>query len=207
MEENLNNAQEQELESQEIPQEEVQQEQQEAPKVLKIAVSTKRTRKLVESLDEMSGEYNVDGIAVITPETAFIIALSEGQYPYGGGSPDLPENDATTSNGDLDGEQRTDYLIALMELGEGTACVEAKKQGWLPSVGEWRIIKDHLGEINEKMEEVGGTPVSGEYWTSSLFSDEYAWHMDTGKGTRMYRGMATALGVRSIFSTEGYKEK
>lgn len=194
MEEQTINAQEQALETQE------------APQVLKIAVSTKRTKKLVDSLDEMSGEYNVDGIAVITPEAAFIIPLTEGQYPYGGDSLDLPENDVTTSNTELNGEERTDYLIAHMKLGEGTACVEAKKNGWLPSVGEWGIIKGNLAAINEKMAEAGGTPISGQYWTSSLFSEQYAWHLDTDKGTRMYRGMATMLNVRSIFPADGYKE-
>jgi hypothetical protein len=44
MEEQTINAQEQALETQE------------APQVLKIAVSPKRTKKLVDSLDEMSGE-------------------------------------------------------------------------------------------------------------------------------------------------------
>lgn len=219
MEEQTNKSQEQPQEPVlELPQEEAQedlQEQtqdaqeasQEAPSVVKIAVSVKGEKTLVDTLDGIGKDAHVDGIAIMDPMATIIISLTEEQLPFGGESADAPENSATTSNDELNGEERTDYLIAHMHLTEGTACVEAKKAGWLPSVGEWRVIMSHIAAVNEKLNEVGGAAISGLYWTSSLFSEQYAWNLDTDKGFRMNSGMSSVLSVRSIFSADGYVEQ
>ncbi len=180
---------------------------QEAPSVVKIAVSVKGAKILVDTLDGIGKDAHVDGIAIMDSMTAIIVSLTEEQLPFGGESADAPENSATTSNDELNGEERTDYLIAYMHLTEGTACVEAKKVGWLPSVGEWRVIMSHIAAVNEKLDEVGGAAISGLYWTSSLFSEQHAWHLDTDKGFRMNSGMSSVLSVRSIFSADGYVEQ
>lgn len=183
------------------------QEQPTAIDQIMIAITKKRSKKLVSTLEGVTGEYTIDGIAVITEEDSFIIPLTEDSYPFGTGSQDMEENDNTTSCTDLDGEERTDFLIGWLQLTDGMACVEAKKQGgWLPAAGEVNIIRRNLEAINEQLTAVGGTPISGQYWTSQLYSALYPWHFDTEKGLRMWRGMTSQLSVRAIMPVDGYSE-
>lgn len=207
--EELNNnpeQQEQQLEQQE-QQPEVLEQQEPAVKYVMLAVSNKKKRKLVEDAGSLASGDSVDGIAVVTPEASFVITLHDGVFPFGDGPSDMAENDITIGGGYLDGQERTDWLIDWFHLEAGTACVEAKNAGgWLPSVGEMEIIFSHLEEINALLEAAGGDILSGEYWTSQLYSADYPWHMDTQKGFRMWRGKPSALKVRAISGIDGYQQ-
>lgn len=185
---------------------EEQQEQQAAERIM-LAVSNKKKKKLVADAGSLASGDSVDGIAVVTPDASFLIALRDGVFPFGDGPADMAENDFTIGGGYLDGQERTDWLIEWFHLTAGTACVEAKNAGgWLPSVGEMGIVKRNLEEINALLEAAGGEVLSGQYWTSQLYSADYPWHMDTQKGFRMWRGKPSALKVRAISGIDGYEE-
>ena len=135
--------------------------QEQAVTKMLIAITKKKEKRLVPTLDGLTGDYTVDGVAVIAPEVSFAISLSDDSFPFmPGGSPDMAENVATTSNNETNGMASTEHLIELLGLEDGSACVEATKHGgWLQSVGEANVIKAHLAEINEKME--GGACKNG----------------------------------------------
>ena len=146
-------------------------------------------------------------MALITPEVSLLIALGDMTAPFGDGPADMAENDITIGGGYLDGRERTDWLIDWFHLEAGTACFDAKAAGgWLPSVGEMELIYSHLSEVNTLLEAAGGTVISGQYWTSQLYSADYPWHLDTEKGFRMYRGKPSSLKVRVVATADGYQE-
>ena len=190
------------------------QEQQDAAKVL-IALTKKQGGKkiLVPSLEGYETGYNVDGIYVSDGIHAVILSLTESQHPWGGNSVDLAEGDPLYDAGcnslqSFDGEWLTDFLIKMMHLTEGTAMVEAKKEGWLPAGGELTMIMANKDEVNSLLEIVGGEQLNSEhYWTSSKFSDERAYSYDMERGLfNLRKGNVNALAVRPVKSSAGYVE-
>lgn len=177
-----------------------------ADKVM-LAVSKGKQHKLVADAAAVPSGYAIDGVALITPDASLIIALGDMTAPFGEGPADQAENDITIGGGYLDGRERTDWLINWFKLEEGTACFDAKAAGgWLPSVGELALVHTHLEEVNALLKAAGGTVISGQYWTSQLYSADYPWHLDTEKGFRMYHGKPSSLKVRVVASADGYQE-
>ena len=184
----------------------------EAPVVF-LALSKGKKKVLVTSMEGYE-KYTVDGIYVTNGSNAIIIALDEQTLPFGGDSVDLHEGDplydvASPSMSTFDGEWRTDFLIGFYGAQEGTALVEAKKKGWLPSGGELALIASNKDKVNELLEAVGGTKLSDNYyWTSQKFSNErmWSWDMTEGKFT-LNNGNVDELYVRPVKSAEGYSEE
>ena len=187
---------------------------QEQGKVLIALTNNKGKNKiLVPSMDGYESGYTVDGIYVTDGINAIIVGLTEQQLPYGIDSEDLKDGDplydvASPSMSNFDGEWRTDFLIGFLGVGEGTALVEAKKDGWLPSGGEMSLIASKKEKINALLEAVGGTLLSDDdYWTSQKFSNERVWScmMESGNFT-LNNGGVDSLNVRPVKSAADYAE-
>jgi hypothetical protein len=192
----------------------VQEQEQVSAKAL-IALTKKSggNKVLVESMEGYTKGYNIDGVYVTDGINAVIVSLTEQELPFGGASEDLHEGDplydvASPSMTSFDGEWRTDFLISFFGYGDGTALVEARKVGWLPSGGELSLLSANREAVNGKLEAAGGTPLGeGAYWSSQKFSNERMWScmMGENKFTLNY-GCITALAVRPVKSAEGYSE-
>lgn len=192
----------------------VQEQPAEAAKVLIALTRNKGKQKiLVPSMEGYEVGYTVDGIYVSDGTHAVIISVDEQTLPFGGKSEDLQPGDelydvASPSMSSFDGEWRTDFLIGFMHPEDGTALVEAKKQGWLPAGGEMALVASNKSEVNALLEAVGGSVLSdGYYWTSQKFSNDRMWSCDMADGTfTLNNGCVSSLAVRSLKSAKGYIE-
>lgn len=174
---------------------------------------SKGKKKVLSTSKEGYEDYSVDGIYVTNGSNAVILSLSEQTLPFGGDSEDLEEGDplydvASPSMSTFDGGWRTDFLIGFFSPAAGTALVEAKKFGWLPSGGELALIASKKEKINELLEAVESTPLSDDfYWTSQKFSNERMWSMDMTDGKfTLNNGCVDSLAVRAVKSADGYVE-
>lgn len=185
------------------------QEQQEIKVLFALTKKSDGSKILTDSLKNYSKGYDIDGICV----GGIIVSLSEYQLPFGGTSVDLEEGDplydiASPSMDNMDGEWRTAFLIDFFKYGEGTALVEAAKEGWLPSGGEMSLIGANKEAINEKIAQAKGTALGdAAYWTSQKFSNERMWSYVMGENKfTLNNGCVDALAVRVVKSAEGYEE-
>lgn len=148
-----------------------------------------------------------DGVAIIDEagQTLLAVALIESQLAFGGdNSEDLEEDIPSPSMTDLDGEMRSAFLINFYEREEKAvpALDACKDYGWLPSGGEMALIFAHKDSINEKITELGGTPIGdGKYWTSQRFSNDRIWHCDMSSGQ-----FGIALGTKSVAGVRAVKK-
>lgn len=146
-----------------------------------------------------------DGVALVDSDgqTLLVVALNEAELAFGGDeSQDLEEDVASPSMTELDGEQRSAFLIDFYRREEKAipaldACAE---YGWLPSGGEMALIFANKMAINEVIESLGGTPIGeGRYWTSERFSNDHIWNCNMADGTfGIALGTASVAGVRAV---------
>lgn len=172
-----------------------------------------KNKVLVSSLEGYETGYTIDGIYVTNGQNAIILSLIESVLPFGNQSEDLQEGDPlynvpSPSMSTFDGDWRTDFLIGFFSPEDGTALVEAKKEGWLASGGEMALIASLKDDVNALLESVGGTQLSEDYyWTSQKFSNERMWSMDMADGKfTLNNGCVSSLTVRPVKSAEGYAE-
>lgn len=180
-----------------------------------IALTKNRGKQkiLVTSMEGYESGYTVDGIYVTNGTDVILISLAEMQLAFGGDSVDLAPGDplynvSSPSMSNFDGDWRTDFLIGFFNPVDGTALVEAKKFGWLPSGGEMALIASKKEDVNAMLEAAGGTLLSDDYyWTSQKFSNDRMWSCDMvdGKFT-LNNGCVDALCVRPVKSADGYAE-
>lgn len=172
-----------------------------------------KSKVLVPSMEGYETGYTIDGIYVTDGQNAIILSLAESVLPFGNQSEDLHEgnplyNVPSPSMSTFDGDWRTDFLIGFFAPEDGTALVEAKKEGWLASGGEMALIASLKDDVNALLEAVGGSQLSeGYYWTSQKFSNERMWSMDMADGKfTLNNGCVSSLAVRPVKSAEGYAE-
>ena len=145
------------------------------------------------------------GVALVDTDgqILLVVAPNETELPFGGNeSEDLEEDVASPSMTDMDGEQRSAFLLDFYHREQkGVPTLEACKDfGWLPSGGEMALIFANKAAINEKLEAIGGTPIGdGKYWTSTRFSNDRMWHCDMSNGHfGISIGTASAAAVRAV---------
>jgi len=46
---------------------------------------------------------------------------------------------------------------------------------YIPAMGEWGLLMMFASRINEALVYVGGTPLKGWLWSSTEYSQNYAW--------------------------------
>lgn len=142
------------------------------------------------------GSYTPNGIAVITSNCRFVMALADahttscqwGSYntQVGGITTTTDESTAKT---DYDGEAQTTTI--LNELGNSSSTADAPaayycraytfpngKKGYLGAAGEWQAVLDNKAAIKSALSKCGGTSMNYYYWTSTQSSPAFSWYMD-----------------------------
>lgn len=138
---------------------------------------------------DWDGSRTPNGVALITPNCRFLIALEySGEVTWGGYGTTVP-NILTTTNSDTaitdyNGYENTANIIN--KLGSNAVAATYCNnytfpngiKGYLGSAGEWETLYGNSALLNKAMKKCGGAGVSiGElpYWTSTQYNAYYSW--------------------------------
>lgn len=145
-----------------------------------------------------SGKYTANGIAVITSNCRFVIALKDAYSSYcewGSYGTQVTGIVTTTSSStaktDYNGEANTTTI--LNQLGNSSSTSDAPAAyycrsykfpngatGYMGAAGEWQAALDNKAKIASALSKCGGTSMSSYYWTSTQYSSNYSWYMYWG---------------------------
>lgn len=93
---------------------------------------------------------------------------------------------------DFDGKGNTERLKeygCTIDLPEGT---------WIPSMGELGLLMIHATDVNRAIELAGGKPIKGWHWSSTEYSQYYAWFVNFSDGYT-YNGIKhNSIAVRAV---------
>lgn len=171
-----------------------------------------------DALDKRS--YTTKGIIIRNEEedVNLLVAPVEESHFFGEGPEDIPETDKRRKNyvspsmTQMDGEWRTDFLLneAGEEHSDDCALCYTKAYSpecWLPSGGEMSKAYSYLEELNRLMGVIGGTEIqSGNYWTSTQYSKDYAWFANMEDGTfGFWLSKTNSLNVRPMADGSDYE--
>lgn len=151
--------------------------------------------------DAWSGKYTANGIAVVTSNCRFVIALQDAysstcQWGSYGTlvSGIITTTSETTSKTDYAGESNTTTI--LNQLGYSSSDNDAPaayycraytfpngKAGYLGAAGEWQAALDNKTAIVSALNKCGGIAMSAYYWTSTQYSSNYSWYMHWNNDT------------------------
>lgn len=144
--------------------------------------------------DEWDGSKTANGIAVLTDNCRFVMAL-ENAYTYcqwGGYGTEVSGITTTTSTteaqADYDGEAQTATIFKNLGYGSSTSKAPAAyychaftfpngNKGYLGAAGEWQAAIDNKASIVSALSKCGGTTPNDDCWTSTQSSLAYCWYM------------------------------
>lgn len=144
--------------------------------------------------DEWDGSKTVNGIAVLTDNCRFVMALEDAYASTcsWGSSGTTVSGTTTTTNrsvamADYDGEAQTTAILS--ELGNSSRAAPAAyycraftfpngKKGYLGAAGEWKAAIDSKAAIVSALSKCGGSTMDSYYLTSTQYSSDYCWHME-----------------------------
>lgn len=135
-----------------------------------------------------------NGIAVITSNCSFVIALADPIDYCMWGSRSHRITDITTTSDenvaktDYDGEAHTTTILNQINSSSSFYNVTASyycraytfpngKKGYLGAAGEWYAVFDNKNAIESAIIKCGGTSLGKEYWTSTQADMGSAWSM------------------------------
>lgn len=153
------------------------------------------------TINAWSGEYTPNGVAVITDNCSFVIALEAAYDSYARWAPVQKGNylvsgitttsSETEANVDYDGEAQTEVIVNVFKDASTASPFAAKlcdsyifpngKKGYLGALGEWKTVGDNLSDVGEALNLLGSETytivmVSNTYiWTSTQYNAEEAW--------------------------------
>lgn len=93
---------------------------------------------------------------------------------------------------DFDGKGNTKHLKdcgCTIELPDGE---------WIPSMGELGLLMMHAKEVNRAIELAGGKPLKGWYWSSTEYSQIFAWFVNLGYGFTFYFSKFISFALRAV---------
>ena len=146
--------------------------------------------------DEWDGTQIANGVAVLTNECEFVMALNWDRgsgIAWGGGYTDIPElnnfSSAGTAATDLDGITNTAKIISAIGTTNdghrnGTVAADCSaflfpngKNGYLGSAGEWSAVINNLTEIENILTLLSGVRLGTyyTYWTSTEYDYQQVW--------------------------------
>jgi hypothetical protein len=123
-----------------------------------------------------------NGVAVISEDASFVIAKSNASSSvWLSNTTELIEGVTATTvyadaNADFAGKQNTEKMIAAGTSGAAHACqayiFPNGKKGYLPSLGEWQVFKQHKTEAENALKLIGGSEIylTGNKATNDLFT-------------------------------------
>lgn len=153
-----------------------------------------------------------NGIAVVTDECSFVLALEDiGDKPQWSSSISM----ISLTHTDSEEEAVLDYnglgnTVEMLNTGvsdENTAvqyCSDYRflngQLGYLGAAGEWDTVARFISEINELLSVVGGASIASiEYWTSTAFyTSVRAWTINPVSGALYYRHLDTNNAARAF---------
>lgn len=147
------------------------------------------------SSDKWDSQETPNGIALITNDCSFVMALENCYYStcrWGGYNKQI-ERIATTTEvdeaiADFEGLRNTDEIITQLE-GTNDGYVDGSpaakyckgyafpngQNGYLGAAGEWGIVLDNIVEVNAAISKCGGVALSSYYWVSTQYSEKNSW--------------------------------
>lgn len=142
--------------------------------------------------DEWDGSKTANGIAVLTDNCRFVIALEVAHPSSQWGNPEYRIDGITTTYSygeaivDYDGKWQTETIIVSKNAGTNIDTRTAAyycysftfpngNYGYLGAAGEWKAALDNKEAIDSAMEKLGMYLGYGYYWTSTQINNEYSW--------------------------------
>ena len=147
--------------------------------------------------DEWDGSYTPNGIAIITSNCRFVMALEDaytGHCRWGGSGIEVSGITTTintnTAQTDYDGEAQTTTIINALKgtndgYADGAPAAEYCRAytfpdgsiGYLGAVGEWQAAVSNISAVNSALSKCGGASMHGYYWTSTQYNSKSSWVM------------------------------
>ena len=144
---------------------------------------------------EWSYQEAVNGVAVITENCSFVMALVDAydsNCQWSSSDTEvtgITETSLSNAQNDYDGEDHTDAI--LEQLGYSPYLAAAAyycraytfpngKKGYLGAAGEWQAALNNKASIKSALEKCGGTLMNHLYWTSTQGSSLNALYMHWG---------------------------
>lgn len=165
---------------------------------VRLGVYIQATDKSLISESDWNGSKTPNGIAVITENCSFVIALKDISTSYvdtvyDWGSPGTTINNITTTIYesdaaiDYDGKEQTDAIVA--QLGTGNAASKCRdftfpngKKGYLGAAGEWKVAVNNKSAIESALTKCGYNAMSTWYWTSTQKNSTASWYIVWSNG-------------------------
>lgn len=146
---------------------------------------------------EWDGSKTPNGIAVLTDNCRFVMALQDAYSSYcswGGYGTEVSgittTTDSSTAATDYDGEGNTAAIINALNgtndgYVDGAPAAEYCRAytfpngatGYMGAAGEWQAALDNKDAITSALSTCGGTAMSNYYWTSTQYSSYVSWYM------------------------------
>ena len=142
---------------------------------------------------DWDGTKTPNGIAVITDNCRFVMALTDAHTSYcqwGGYGTEVSSivttTDESTAMTDYDGDLNTTAILG--QLGDSSSAAPAAyychsytfpddSTGYLGAAGEWQAVLDNKDAITSALSKCGGTSMNSYYWTSTQYSSILSWFM------------------------------
>lgn len=140
---------------------------------------------------EWTGEYTPNGIAVITSNCRFVMALEDAynsNCQWGNSDTEVSgittTTDVSAALADYDGEAQTTTI--LNQLGNSSTAAPAAyycraytfpngKKGYLGAAGEWETVLNNFNAIVSTLVKCGGSMMLLDYWTSTQYDSDSSW--------------------------------
>ena len=153
------------------------------------------------------------GVAVVSPETQFVISPTEkSSGTLWGGYGTVINNvvitaDAATAKTDYLGKHNTDKIIEQLGAGNAPAAEYCQRivfangqKGYLPALGQWQTAYNNKTEIGACMSLIGGTAMDTDsyYWASTQESSDSSWLSRLSDGKVNYSSKNTYYWARAF---------
>ena len=146
-----------------------------------------------------------NGIAVVTDECSFVIALEDAGSGFPWSAQAWSSSLTTTTDEsvallDFNGVGNTANMI-LTEQGSLNAAMRCSdylfpngQSGYLGAAGEWWLVSTMLTDVENLLSIAGGRTMGGsEIWTSTQYNSAYAWTIEVLSNSLYYRRVANYL--------------
>ena len=168
--------------------------------------------------NEWDGSKTPNGIAVLTDNCRFVIALENAHSSscrWGGYGTTVSGITTTKyeseAQQDYDGEAQTTTIINVLkgtndEYAGGAPAAEYCRAytfpdgstGYLGAAGEWQAALDNKSAIESALSKCGGESLSNYCWTSTQYSSSSSWYMNWGGEDLNYYGKYNYYYVRAF---------
>lgn len=152
---------------------------------------------------EWDGSKTANGIAVLTDNCRFVMALEDAQTStcmWGGYRRTLSgivtTTDESTAQADYAGASNTDTIISELSGYNDSYVTGAPaaeyckaftypngKKGYWGAAGEWQSALDNKAAIVSALSKCGGSVLSDYYWTSTQYTSTRSWSIYWNNGS------------------------